>query len=52
MVPGPGTGREQEAALPLQVLGVGDRVFAFPGDRRWFRNPALLHADDRDGLEL
>ena len=52
MVPGSGTGREQDAAFPLQVLGMGDRVFAFRGDRRWFRNQALFHADDRDGLEL
>ena len=35
MVPGPGAGHEQDAALPLQVLGVGDGVLAFRGDRRW-----------------
>ena len=52
MVPGPGTGNEQHAAFPLQVLGMGDGVLALRGDRGWFWNQALLDADDRDGLEL
>ena len=52
MVACPGTGHEQDTAFPAQVLRVSDGVFAFRGDRRWFGNQALLHADDRDGLEL
>ena len=52
VVPGAGTGHEQDAAFPLQVLGMRDGVLAFRGDRRRFRNQALLYADHRDGLEL
>ena len=52
MVPGPGAGHEQDAAFPLQVLSVGDGIFAFRGNRRWFGDQALLDTDDRDGLEL
>ena len=52
MVPRAGAGHEQDAAFPLQVLGVRDRIFAFRGDRRWFGNQTVLDADDRDGLEL
>ena len=52
VVPGPGAGHEQDAAFPLQVLGVRGGVLGFRGDRRGRGNQALLDADDRDGLEL
>ena len=39
MVPGPGAGHEQDAAFPLQVLGVRDGVLAFRGDRRRVAGP-------------
>ena len=52
VIPGAGAGHEQDAAFPLQVLGMRDGVFAFWGDRRWIRNQALFNADNSDGLEF
>jgi len=52
VVPGPGAGHEQDAAFPLQVLGMRDGVLAGRGDRRWIWDQSLFNADDRDGLEL
>ena len=52
MVPGPGAGHEQDAAFPLQILGVHGGVLVFGGDRRGRGHQALLDADDRDRLEL
>ena len=52
MIPGAGTGHEQDAAFPLQVLGMRDGILAFRSDRRRFGHQALLNSDDRHGLEL
>ena len=52
VIPGPGAGDEQDAAFPLQVLGVREGVLGLRGDGARFRDQALLHADDGDGLEL
>ena len=52
MVTCPGTGHEQHAALPLEVLDVRQRILILRGEGRRIRDHALLDADHRDGLEL
>ena len=52
MVPRPSAGDEQQAPLPLQVLGVGDRVIRGGRDCGRGRNNALSDTDDCHRLEF
>ena len=52
MVAGAGAGDEQDAALPLQILGVRDRILIRRGDCRFCRNQPLLHTNHGYSLKL
>src|ERR1700744_2890923 len=52
MVPGASAGDEQDAALTLQILGVGQGVAVVGRDRGGVGNHAFLDTDHGDGPEL